>query len=241
MEKTIKLISITFLLLGLSFMDICAQSLPQIYVPRVQDFVISGEGTNEIWNAIDWSQLQEREGESGWKTEFKVAYSDSGIYFLFTCEDEKITATFEKDYEKLWTEDVVEIFLWPDEQYPLYFEYELSPLNYELPLLISRMNGTHKSWGWVPWQYQERKVVHKTSAYGGEKKSGEMIMKWTAELFIPFELLTHFSNTPPGPDTRWRANMYRVDYDNEEEKLWSWSPFRTNFHDYENFGVLIFE
>jgi len=241
MEKTIKLISIIFLLTGLSFMDIYAQSLPQIYVPRVQDFAISGEGTNEIWNAIDWSQLQEREGKSGWKTEFKVAYSDNGIYFFFSCEDEKITATFEKDYEKLWTEDVVELFLWPDEQYPVYFEYELSPLNYALPLLISRMKGTHENWRWVPWQYQERKVVHKTSAYGGEKKSGEMITKWTAEIFIPFELLIHFSNTPPIPDMRWRANMYRVDYDNEEEKLWSWSPFRTNFHDYQNFGVFIFE
>ena len=241
MEKTIKLISIIFLLTGLSFMDIYAQSLPQIYVPRVQDFVISGEGTNETWNAIDWSQLQEREGESGWKTEFKVAYSDSGIYFLFSCEDEKITATFEKDYEKLWTEDVVEVFLWPDEQYPVYFEYELSPLNYELPLLISRMNGSHENWGWVPWQYQERKIDHETSIYGGEWSSAEKITKWTAEIFIPFKLLAHFANTPPHSDSRWRANLYRVDYDNQVEKYWSWSPFETNFHDYKNFGIFIFE
>ena len=35
----------------------------------------------------------------------------------------------------LWNEDVFEVFLWTDERYPVYFEYEISPLNHELPIL----------------------------------------------------------------------------------------------------------
>jgi len=40
--------------------------------------------------------------------------------------------------------------------------------------------------------------------------------------------------------TRWRANFYRIDYDNNVSE-WSWQPTRTNFHDYERFGTLLFQ
>ncbi len=245
MEKTRKIILFFFITLLLNMQWSSAQSSeedrPEVLVKRVSDFEITGDGSSSTWEEVEWSGLKERIGKSGWSTRMKTVYSDSGIYFLFSCEDKLITATFDKDNEKLWTEDVVEVFLWTDEQYPVYFEYELSPLNFELPLLISRMNGTHKNWGWIPWQYQERKIQHLTSTQGGKKESGSKISSWTAEIFIPFDLLTHFSNTPPKSGTKWRANMYRVDYDKGAIKEWSWSVFKTNFHDYENFGTLSFE
>jgi len=37
--------------------------------------------------------------------------------------------------------DVFEFFLWPDERYPVYFEYEISPLGHELPILIPNFGG----------------------------------------------------------------------------------------------------
>ena len=41
----------------------------------------------------------------------------------------------------IYNEDVVEVFLWTDESTPLYFEYELSPLNYELPIIVPNNEG----------------------------------------------------------------------------------------------------
>jgi hypothetical protein len=56
------------------------------------------------------------------------------------------------DFLDLWNEDVVEAFFWTDESNPIYFEYELSPLNYELPILVPNNKG--KFLGWLPWHYE---------------------------------------------------------------------------------------
>ncbi|MEO5581057.1 MAG: hypothetical protein ABIR66_00080 [Saprospiraceae bacterium] len=37
-------------------------------------------------------------------------------------------------------------FLWTDENKPLDSEYELSPLNYELPILVPNDQGTFLGW-----------------------------------------------------------------------------------------------
>jgi len=173
-------------------------------------------------------------------TDFKVMHSDSGIYFLFRCQDEKLTATITADFEDLWHEDVVEVFLWPDQDFPIYFEYELSPLNYELPILVPNLGD--ELWGWQPWHYDgARRTRHATSVQGGDKQSGASISGWMAEFFIPFELLSPLGNVPPQPGTRWRANLYRCDYDAGEVDRWEWQPIEKRFHEYQKFGTFVFE
>ena len=73
---------------------------------------------------------------------------------------------------------------------------------------------------------------------GGKAKSGETITGWTAEVFVPYELLQALRNVPPQPGTRWRANFYRCDYDDNQETSWSWTPVGSSFHEYEKFGTL---
>ena len=63
-----------------------------------------------------------------YETRVKVLYSKKGLYVLMDATDKKLTATMQEDFQNLWTEDVFEVFLWPDERDPLYFEYEISPL-----------------------------------------------------------------------------------------------------------------
>lgn len=138
----------------------------------------------------------------------------------------------------MYEEDVVEIFLWTDEQYPIYFEYELSPLNYELPILVPNFNGDF--FGWLPWQYEgERKAIHATNVKGGKKEPGSKIAQWTAEFFIPFELLKPLRNVPPVKGTRWRANMYRIYYDEGKSKTWEWQPVSGTFHSIQEFGTFL--
>ena len=70
----------------------------------------------------------------------------------------------------LWNEDVFEVFLWTDERYPVYFEYEISPLNRELPILIPNFGGQFL--GWRPWHYERDRLTRKaTSIIGGPKES----------------------------------------------------------------------
>ena len=204
-------------------------------IKKTANFDVSGNGSAAEWNNTDWIPLQKRKGEADYATRAKLLYSDTGIYGLFSCNDQKITATLKEDFANLWTEDVIEIFFWTDESVPLYFEYELSPLNYELAILVPNMDG--RFLGWKPWQYEgDRKTRHATSIVGGKSRPSE----WLAEFFIPFSLLQPLRNVPPKKGDQWRMNMYRIDYD-KQYTSWSWKPVQKNFHDYEKFGRIVFD
>ncbi len=205
-------------------------------IKHTNDFDITGDTASASWSAAKWLTLPKRNTSAiNYQTKVKLLYSDKGIYTLFWCEDKKITATLKEDFADLFNEDVVEIFFWTDEQVPLYFEYELSPLNYELAILVPNMKG--KFLGWKPWHYEgDRKTQHAAHII----KEGENTLGWTAEFFIPYTLLTPLNNVPPVRGTKWRMNLYRIDYDNSDNE-WEWQPTTTTFHDYERFGTLVFD
>lgn len=211
-----------------------------VTIKKCQDFKITGNGTSAAWNRTGWINLIQQEPKAApYQTKVKVLYSDKGIYFLFNCEDKKLSSTMKADNMNLWEEDVVEIFLWTDENFPVYFEYELSPFNFELPIMVPNNKGNFL--GWLPWHYEgDRKTQHATSVKGGTLESGSSISEWTAEFFIPYKLLAPLSNVPPEAGTRWRANMYRIDYDNGIVPF-SWQKTDKTFHDYNKFGTFIFE
>lgn len=243
-----KVLIIPFLILIAVFNThpLIAQALSSIQVQKIDDFSVTGDGSSHNWSETNWIELTQRtnhEKDNNRTTFVKVLYSDTGIYFLFRCDDDLISATITSHFEEIWREDVVEVFLWPSESEEVYFEYELSPLNYELPLLVFKTNMGQSHW--VPFQYSysdgdSRKAIHKTSATGGVLASGEIIDEWKAEFFIPFELLIPLENRIPKSGTTWRANMYRVDYDHGTTS-WTWQPVTTNFHDIYNYGTLVFE
>jgi len=213
-----------------------AQEGKQTLIKKTTNFDISGDGTAPEWNRADWISLEKRRGVADYTTRVKLLYSETGIFGLFSCQDVKITATLKEDFANLWTEDVIEVFFWPDESVPLYFEYELSPLNYELAILVPNMDGTF--FGWKPWQYDgDRKTRHATRIV---TKEDGTVTEWRAEFFIPYSLLKPLRNVPPEAGDQWRMNLYRIDYDNASA-AWSWQPVRTNFHNFERFGVIVFE
>lgn len=225
MTKYVLLIFLSLPLVGLSQQA----KLATIKITTTADFKLSGNGKAPEWSATSWITLPHREGPRKYETKVKLLYSTTGIYGLFFCEDQVITSTLKEDNADLYNEDVVEIFFWPDESAPLYFEYELSPYNYELPILVPNDKGTF--FGWLPWHYEgERKTRHATNIEG---------KSWTAEFFIPYALLKPLANVPPTQGTTWRCNFYRIDYDQGASE-WSWQPTRTNFHDIESFGTILF-
>jgi len=211
-----------------------------ITINKCKDFEVNGIGNSEFWQNTQWINLGlQGKTNSSYQTKVKVLYSETGIYFLFNCEDKKLTSTMKADYLNLWEEDVVEVFLWTDENFPVYFEYELSPSNYELPIIVPNNKGTFL--GWLPWHYEgDRKTRHATSTiYENKAKAGNLSC-WIAEFFIPYKLLTPLNNVPPASGTRWRANMYRIDYDNGEAQF-AWQNTNGSFHEYNKFGTFIFK
>ena len=212
-------------------------------VGRTEDFEITGDGTHAAWKDVPWLTLAKRgASDLNYTTQVKLLYSRTGIYVLFHGTDSRISASLQSDGAKLWTEDVFEVFFWPDESRPDYFEYEISPLGFELPLLVSQRDG--KFFRWQPWSTVDnvpRAVRKQVAVANGRPQSGERASAWSAELHIPFTLLEPLPHSTPTPGTRWRANFYRVDYDSQPSTSWSWTPVEGSFHQLSAFGTLIFE
>lgn len=230
-----------------------AGTISKLMLKHTGDFTITGDGSAREWNNAHWNTIVQRDKETlekeGWRkssdslgnpvyeTTFKILYSDKGLYFLYRCEDSAITATITEDYGALYNEDVVELFLRPDTTLPAYFEYELSPLNYELPIMI--LNNKGNAMGWKPWHYEgRRKTLHAVNINKPIKPGARFT--WTAEVFIPFALLAPMVSMPPAKGTQWRANFYRIDYDRSPAYS-SWRLTRQNYHDYERFGIIQFD
>lgn len=239
----IKLILIVFIISGTCFPGCVSGEAPDngsLVVKKCLDFDVTGDGTSAEWKKTEWIDLtQQGPDKSPYTTRAKVLYSATGIYFLFDCSDKKLTATLKGDFLNIFTEDVVEVFLWTDENYTVYFEYELSPLDYELPIIIPNFDG--KFYGWQPWHYEgDRRTRHATSTVGGPKESLASVDGWKAEFFIPYKLLAPLNNVPPVSGTKWRANMYRIDYDNGTT-YFTWQKVERSFHEFKNYGTFIFE
>jgi len=212
-----------------------------LQVRGTEDFTVNGAGDAPAWDKTQWETLTSRSaGGHKYHTRVKVLYSSTGLYVLMEAEDAKLTAKMDEDFLDLWNEDVFEFFLWPDEEHSVYFEYEISPLGYELPIIIPNFDGEFL--GWRPWHYDgPRKTQKATTVAGGPKRSGAEITGWKAEVFVPYDLLKPLQNIPPQSGTRWRANFYRIDYDDGKGASWDWARVGRSFHDFHNYGTLVFE
>jgi hypothetical protein len=244
MHLPVALPTVTLLVLTLVSSVVNAQTpppRPSLIVKRCDEFAITGKGDAAAWRITEWTNLNLRpKGTHDYSARFKILHSATGLYILFDGTDKVLTATMQEDFLDLWNEDVYECFFWTSEEHPIYFEYEISPLGYELPILVP--NFGNQFLGWRPWHYEgNRKIQKAVSAEGGPNQPLAEVQSWRAELFIPFDLLKPLQNVPPKPGTSWRANFYRVDHDGKLTSGWDWARVGTSFHDYKNFGTLVFE
>jgi cellulose/xylan binding protein with CBM9 domain len=234
--------SLALLFVGIAFVIPRAQMAerPRVSVKPTQDFEVTGTGDHAAWRQAEWVALRRRQPDGHpYDTRFKVLYSTTGLYVLMDGTDRKLTAAMNEDFVDLWNEDVYEVFLWTDERFPMYFEYEISPLNHELPILVP--NFGEQSFGWRPWHYERDRVTRKaTGIIGGPKQPQASIQGWRAEFFIPYALLRPLQNVPPKAGTQWRANFYRMDYDEGKRTQWEWAHIDKSFHDFQKFGDLVF-
>ena len=218
--------------------------MPELIIPRCQDFSLTGDLSHTAWQDCDWIPLTAVPGnQSSYDSRFKILYSAQALYLAYYCQDERLSNSDLKDFDDIFEEDVVECFLQTDSGTPLYFEYEASPLGSELPILVH--NNGQEFMGWRPWHYEgERRCSVATAVHGGEKKPGAQVESWTCEIRIPFALFKGLGNSTPQAGTRWRGNFYRIDYDRSANgELWSWSALpdpNGGFHQMDGFGDLRF-
>src|SRR5262249_16926777 len=83
-----------------------SSALRERRVKPTEDFALTGDGSAESWKKPQWEPLHRRGGDGpAYETRIKSLYSKTGVYFLMRATDQRITATFQQDYENLWNED----------------------------------------------------------------------------------------------------------------------------------------
>jgi Carbohydrate family 9 binding domain-like len=217
-----------------------AQTDSSLLVKRCIDFNMTGKGNNPEWQKATWTRLTKIDsGGKENKTQFKIMYSQTGVYVLFEGDDSKITSKFNHDGDDLYDADVFEVFLHPIPTSPLYFEYEINPLGKELVLLITNKNGKFSAW--LPWYRVEKHAHKKVFINGGKMKHGSPSKSWSAEIFLPFQLIDPLVAEAPVSGSRWNANFCRLDYDSGKMIKFSWSPIKEAFHEFEKYRSIKFE
>ena len=114
MQQAIKIYIIAFIFC-VACISINAQNSVPLKVKHTTDFNINGDGTEPEWNNASWNTITQRSNEelqkANWyitseeltkkqtqyQTQFKILYSDKGIYCLYKCEDSAITCTLKED------------------------------------------------------------------------------------------------------------------------------------------------
>jgi len=167
-----------------------------------------------------------------------AAYHDGRtLYALFSgADDEEVVASMLQRDDPLYEEDVVELFLAPDET-DVYFEIEISPAGTIFDARIVSPAGIRAGMRVdVGWTCEGLTSMVRLDRRSGSEATLETLVS------IPFESLV---SAPPPPRSRWRANFFRIDRSSAHGDAYlAWQPTGktpADFHVTAAFGELEFE
>lgn len=166
------------------------------------------------------------------ETSVKALWSDNYIYFAFSCEDDYIKATMTDYNDRLYEEDVVEVFIDDNMDMKTYIEIEVNPLNTVLHYMIN--NDLNENV--LGFSRNEKKVISAV-------KFDDRTRKYDVEIAIPFSEFVTAEHNPPICGDKWGINFYRIDRgENGYDEYSAWSPTgRVNYHVPERFGEIVFD
>lgn len=183
-------------------------------------------------------------GPLPWTTRFRAAARPDVLALRFDVSDERPWHTMTRRDDRLWDEEVVEIFLDPDGHGHHYAELEISPANVVCDLVVVRPWPDLLSE--PAWHIEglETRVVRFQGPGAGPDG-------WTATALVPWSALRSLpcaAALPPGAGDRWRFNLYRIKRPrgparpDDDVVYAAWSPTGgPSFHVPAAFGELIFE
>jgi hypothetical protein len=177
-------------------------------------------------------------GAAGFRTEAKVAWDDSFLYVAFQNQDDDVWSTLKKRDDKLWTQEVVEVFIDANGDGKDYIELQVNPHNAVFDSYLPKHRDNQNDWN---SKLKSAVVVEGTLDKRDDRDKG-----WTVEIAIPwadtkgrgdYEL-----KLPPAVGDTWRINLFRMELPKNKPQLaGAWSPpLIGDFHKLDRFGQLVF-
>ena len=194
---------------------------------------LDGNLNKQAWQEAQGDFLVETESgrEAKLKSECKPLWNENYLYISFKCKDDYIKATMTAYNDKLYEEDVVEVFIDDNRDLKTYVEIEVNPLNTVLHYIVNNnLKGEKFLYAKV------YKTLETATIYY------EDIQEWHTEIAIPMEEFITAVNNPPLTGDIWGINFYRID--RKEDKVVEHSAWletgKIDFHMPEKFGQLNF-
>ena len=219
----------------------CARSGRDYVVHRAKGAIeIDGVLAESAWDRADKAGpfVRSLDGQpTSAATEARLLWDDDYLYVAFLAEDTNVSGAFFKDDEKLYTSNVVEIFLDPSGDGSHYDEIEVAPTNalFDASFAGGARQGMDLSWS--------SRAKHAVRVDGTLNDPRDVDRGWTVELAIPFASLTGMPKPRPQRGDRWKFNLYRLRQgpgQPGEGQAYS-PPMRGDFHALDRFATMRFE
>ncbi|WP_422106823.1 DUF5916 domain-containing protein [Winogradskyella sp.] len=196
-----------------------------------EKIMIDGNLEESVWSTTPstepfFNQWPLETGKAKIKTEVKITFDDTYLYFSFkTYQDKANTTTLslKRDSpEANWLSDSVIILLDPINRKSNGFIFGVNSGSAQFEGLLSAQGGhTNTDSNWDNKWYSSAKVYENF---------------WTAEIAIPFKSL-RFNST----NKVWGINFVRADMQNNHFSTWSKVPINFDAQDMGYFGEMTFE
>jgi hypothetical protein len=170
------------------------------------------------------------------KTFVSLSWNNENLYIGYRSEDSKIIGSHqEKDSQIYNTDDLVEIFIDPDEDGQHYVEIGVNAFSTNYDMLIECISPSCGGW----------KTSMAFTVLGMETVSKISPEGFCTEIKIPFSSLISIPNgnfNVPKIGTKWRGNTFRIDYGNTTEylALEQYKSSEFGFHQPQEFPIFEF-
>jgi thiamine biosynthesis lipoprotein len=182
--------------------EIKASAPPYLARPSAEPLESLLESGAKGWQAAEevaW-------GPADAATSFRALWSAAGLSVRFDVTDGSPWHTLTAFDERLWTEEVVELFLDVGATGRSYAEFEWSPAGAVVDLWCDR-RGSPCDRGWSAAGLKSRVELRRDAA---GRTTG-----WTATAFLPWDALREKAPAgtalPPRLGERWRFNVFRIE------------------------------
>lgn len=171
------------------------------------------------------------------KTVARLTWDNDNLYVGYACDDDDITAMYEKHDDPTYKDDAVEIFIAPPGVKNLYLGLEMNARAVLYDYLYAFPQRLIK-------KYDLPGVRLAVSRQGTLNKASDKDQGWSLEVAIPWRSFSDLTDNPvPRIGDRWIANMNRWDGTEPNRRLSQWSDsgmVKADPHYPDRFGKLVF-
>ena len=172
------------------------------------------------------------------KTEAMMLWDDKNLYVAFDVEDHNIWADYKNFNDPIYEEEVVELFVNPNDDMREYYEFQTSPANVRFnAFFTNHRSDLRKAMEWRGNWRSAVKIDGKLNSRNGTDKG------WTVEMELPFSMFQVTGGKTPKPGSHWRADMFRFERPSRNRiiEAHAWSPTPNwDFHDMQRWGWIVF-